>query len=131
MEIEDRAVMVFVDRDLRNGVDEKKEAGDPSLEWNRGALFAKTHVYISLYKAALGSKNIEKNKAKQITVLKRPESIPYPEEEGHNWTDNLQVKGHWRESIQLCPSTSGYGMLSGPFKIAICFAWFLFNVFTA
>ena len=99
VEIEDRAVMVFVDRDLRNGVNEKKEAGDPSLEWNRGALFAKTHVYISLNKAALGSKNIEKNKAKQITVLKRPESIPYPEEEGHNWTDNLQVKGHWRESL--------------------------------
>ena len=32
VEIEDRAVMVFVDRDLRNGVDEKLEAGDPSLE---------------------------------------------------------------------------------------------------
>ena len=32
VEIEDRAVMVFVDRDLRNGVDEKKESGDPSLE---------------------------------------------------------------------------------------------------
>ena len=32
VEIEDRAVMVFVDRDPRNGVDEKKEAGDPSLE---------------------------------------------------------------------------------------------------
>ena len=32
VEIEDRAVMVFVDRELSNGVDEKKEAGDPSLE---------------------------------------------------------------------------------------------------
>ena len=100
VEIEDRAVTIFVDWDLGTGVDEKKEAGDPSLEWNRGALFAKTHVYISLYKAALGSKNMEKNKAKQITVLKRPESIPYPEEEGHNWIDYLQVKGHWRESLK-------------------------------
>ena len=32
VEIEDRAVMVFVDRELSNGVDEKKEAGAPSLE---------------------------------------------------------------------------------------------------
>ena len=63
VEIEDRAVMVFVDRDLRNGVDEKKEAGDSSLKWNKGALFAKTHVYISLYRAALGSKNIEEKQS--------------------------------------------------------------------
>ena len=32
VEIEDRAVTVFVARDLRNGVDKKKEAGDPRLE---------------------------------------------------------------------------------------------------
>ena len=32
VEIEDRAVTVFVDQDLGTGVDEKKEAGDPSLE---------------------------------------------------------------------------------------------------
>ena len=56
VEIEDRAVTVFVDQDLGTGVDEKKEAGDPSLEWNRVALFAETHVYMSSYKAALGSK---------------------------------------------------------------------------
>ena len=51
--------MIFVDWDLGNGVNEK-EAGNPSLEWNKGALFAEKHVYISSYKAALGSKNIEK-----------------------------------------------------------------------
>ena len=55
VEIEDRAVMVFVDWDLGTGVDEK-DAGDPSLKWNKGALFAETHVYISSYKTALGSK---------------------------------------------------------------------------
>ena len=49
-------VTVFVDWDPGTGVDEKKEAGDPSLEWNKGALFAETHVYISSYKAALDSK---------------------------------------------------------------------------
>ena len=71
VEIEDRAVTIFVDRELSNGVDEKKEAGDPSLEWNRGALFAKTHVYISLYKAALGSKNIEKKESQANNNLER------------------------------------------------------------
>ena len=64
VEIEDRAVMVFVDRDLRNGVDEKKEARDPNLEWNQGALFAETHVYVSLYKAASGSKKIEQKQSR-------------------------------------------------------------------
>ena len=71
VEIEDRAVMVFVDRELSNGVDEKKEAGDPSLEWNRGALFAKTHVYISLYKGALSSKNIEEKQSEANKSLER------------------------------------------------------------
>ena len=56
VEIEDRAVTVFVDWDLGTGVNEKKDAGDPSLKWNKGALFAETHVYISSYKAALDSK---------------------------------------------------------------------------
>ena len=42
-------------RDLGTGVDEKKDAGDPSLEWNKGTLFAETHAYISSYKAASGS----------------------------------------------------------------------------
>ena len=49
----------FVDWDLGTGFDEKKDAGDPSLEWNKGALFAEMHVYISSYKAALGSKRTE------------------------------------------------------------------------
>ena len=71
VEIEDRAVTVFVARDLRNGVDKKKEAGDPRLEWNKVALFAKTHVYISLYKAALGSKNIEKKESQANNNLER------------------------------------------------------------
>ena len=53
-------VTVFVDQDLGTGVDEKRDAGDPSLEWNKGALFAETHVYISSYKAALGSKKKKK-----------------------------------------------------------------------
>ena len=47
VEIEDRAVTVFVDQDLGTGVDKKRGAGDPSLEWNKGALFAETHIYIS------------------------------------------------------------------------------------
>ena len=47
--------MVFIDRDLGAGVDKKKDAGDPSLNLNKGALFAEMHVYISSYKAALGS----------------------------------------------------------------------------
>ena len=75
--------MIFTDRDLGTGVEEKRDTGDPSLEWNKGALFAETHVYISSYKAALGSKKekkkLSKNKAKQITIFKGPENIPYPE----------------------------------------------------
>ena len=51
--------MVFIDQDLGTGVYEKRDAGDPSLEWNKGALFEETHVYISSYKAAVGSKKIE------------------------------------------------------------------------
>ena len=35
-------VTVLVDRDLGIGVDKKKDAGDPSIEWNKGALFAET-----------------------------------------------------------------------------------------
>ena len=63
--------MDFVDWDLGTGVNEKRDAGDPSLEWNKGALFAEMHVYISSYKAALGSKKkLSKNKAKQITIFK-------------------------------------------------------------
>ena len=71
VETEERAVTVFVDLDLRNGFDKKKEAGDPSLEWNKGALFAKTHVYISLHKATLGSKNIEQKPSKANSNLER------------------------------------------------------------
>ena len=73
-------VMVFTDQDLGTGVKEKRDTGDPSLEWKKGALFAEMHVYISSYKTALGSKKkLSKNKAKQITIFKGPESIPYPE----------------------------------------------------
>ena len=80
--------MVFVDQDLGTGLNEKRDAGNPSLKWNKGALFAEMHVYISSYKAALGSKKrLSKNKAKQITIFKGPESIQYLEEEGHNWID--------------------------------------------
>ena len=50
VEIEDRAVTVFVDQDLGTGVEEKKDAGDTSLEWNKGTLFAETHAYISAIK---------------------------------------------------------------------------------
>ena len=63
VEIEDRAVMVLVDWDLGTGVDEKKDTGDPSLKWNKGALFAEPHVYISSYRAALGSKKIEQKQS--------------------------------------------------------------------
>ena len=48
VEIEDRAVMVFVDRDLRNGVHEKKEAGAPSLEWT-GVLYLQKRMFVYLY----------------------------------------------------------------------------------
>ena len=72
-------VTVFVDWDVGTGVSEKRDAGDPSLEWNKDALFAEMHVYVSLYKAALGSKKLSENKAKQLIILKGPESIPYPE----------------------------------------------------
>ena len=51
--------MVFIDQDLGTGVDKKRDAGDSSLEWNKGALFAEMHVYISSYKAALDSKKFE------------------------------------------------------------------------
>ena len=49
--------MVFVDQDLGTGIHKKRDTGDPNLEWNKGALFAETHVYILSYKADLGSKN--------------------------------------------------------------------------
>ena len=71
-------VTVFVDQDLGTGVDGKRDTGDPSLEWNKGVLFEDIHVYVSSYKAALGSKKKKKknkNKAKQITIFKGPESI--------------------------------------------------------
>jgi len=87
--------MVFVYWDLETGVNEKRDAGDPSLEWNNGALFAEKNVYISSYKAALGSKKKKKrskNKAKRITILKGPESIACPEQEGHNWADHFWVR---------------------------------------
>ena len=48
--------MVFVDWDLQTGVDKKKDAGDPSLKWNKGTLFMAVCAYILLYKEALGRK---------------------------------------------------------------------------
>ena len=58
-------VTVFVDRDLGTGVEEKRDAGEPSLEWNKGALFAEMQVCISSYKAALGSKKKKKKERKK------------------------------------------------------------------
>ena len=52
VEIEDRAVLVFVDWDLGTGVEEK-DARDPSLKWDKGALYAEMHGYVSSCKAAL------------------------------------------------------------------------------
>ena len=45
-----KIVTVFIDWDLVTGVDKKKDAGNPSLEWNKGTLFAETHAYISSIK---------------------------------------------------------------------------------
>ena len=42
--------MVFGDRDLGTGVNEKKDSGDPSLKWNKGTLFAEMHAYVSSIK---------------------------------------------------------------------------------
>ena len=70
------SVTVFVDQDLGTGVDERKNAGDPSLEWNKGALFVKKHVYISSYKAALGSKKIEQKQSQPNNNLQRARKHP-------------------------------------------------------
>ena len=65
-------VMVFTDQDLGTGVEEKRDTGDPSLEWNKGALFAEMHVYISSYKTALGSKKkIEQKQSQANNNLQR------------------------------------------------------------
>ena len=48
-------VMVFVDQDLWTGVDEKRDTGDTSLDWNKSALIAEMHIYKSSYKVVLGS----------------------------------------------------------------------------
>ena len=64
-------VMVFTDQDLGTGVEEKRDTGDPSLEWNKSVLFAETPVYISSYKAALGSKNIEQKQSQANNSLQR------------------------------------------------------------
>ena len=56
-------VTIFVDWDLGTGVDEKQDSGDPILEWNKDALFAEMHIYISQYKAALGSKKFEQKQS--------------------------------------------------------------------
>ena len=41
----------------------------------------------------------------------------------------LSVTFYLKVIIRLCPSYSGYGMLSGPFKIVICLALFFLNFF--
>ena len=71
--------MVFVDQGLGTGVDEKKDVGEPSLKWNKGALFAEKHVYISSYKAALSSKKIEQkhNQANNDLQRARKHSISW------------------------------------------------------
>ena len=61
-----RSVVGFADRDLGTGVDEKKDAGDPSLECNKGALFVAACADIPPYKEALGSKNKVEQKQKQV-----------------------------------------------------------------
>ena len=71
VEIEDRAVTVFVDRNQGTGVGKKKDTGDPSLEWNKSALFSETHVYISSYKSALGSKKFEQEQSQANNNLQR------------------------------------------------------------
>ena len=48
--------MVFKDWDLGTTVNEKKDVGDPSRKWNKGALFMAACAYILLYKEALGKK---------------------------------------------------------------------------
>ena len=58
--------MVFIDWDLGTGDDEKRDAGDPSLEWNKGALFVTAYTYIFSYKEALGSKNKVEQKQNQV-----------------------------------------------------------------
>ena len=81
-------VTVFVDWDLGTGVNKKRDAGDPSLEWNKGVLFEDIHVYVSSYKAAIGSKKKKKKKTwaktkqKQITIFKGTENIQYLELRG-------------------------------------------------
>ena len=44
--MQDPIVTVFVDRNLGTGVDKKKDAGGPSLERKKGALFAEMHASI-------------------------------------------------------------------------------------
>ena len=56
---------------LGTGVDEKRDTGDPSLEWNKGALFAEMYVYVSSYKAVLGSKKIEQTQSQANNNLQR------------------------------------------------------------
>ena len=98
-------VMVLVDRDLGTGVDEKRDAGDPSLEWNKGALFAETHVYISSYKAASGSKkNLEQKQCQANNLLRaRKHPISWVRGALSRWPlSKRSLKGgHWRESMQV------------------------------
>ena len=91
--------MVFVDQDLGTGVDEKRDTGDTSLEWNKGSLFAEKHVYISSYKAALGSKRIEQKQSQANNNLQRARkhSISWK----RSITEKVTEGSHWKESKQV------------------------------
>ena len=100
--------MVFTDRDLGTGVDEERDAGDPSLEWNKGALFGTACAYILSYKEALSSKNKVEQKQNQVNNSRhraRRQSISWVV---GTWLQVYsKVKGHWRESTHaLCLMTS-------------------------
>ena len=56
------------DRSQQKEGEEKKDVGDPSLQWNKGTLFMAVCAYILLYKEALGRK-IKLNKKHRNQTL--------------------------------------------------------------
>ena len=73
------------DRSRQKEGEEKKDAGDPSLQWNKGALIMAACAYILLYKEALGRKiKLSKNTktkciatvTKGVTIVTGPEDNP-------------------------------------------------------
>ena len=101
------SVIVFVDRDLGTGVNEKRDAGDPSLQWNKSALFVEMHVYIYSYKAALGSKKKKKKEQKQSQANNH---LQRAINHSISWVRGAQLNrlhlskvtegSHWRESLK-------------------------------